>query len=71
MSEKTLPPGHVSNLTPEQIAEGLRNIQRGSTDGGQTLPQPKTFEPFDARTATPEEVEKEARKRGFRVYRNF
>jgi hypothetical protein len=71
VTEKTLPPGHISEATPEEIRERMERIKWGSTDGGQTLPQPKTLEPFDARTATREEVEKEARKRGFRVYRNF
>jgi hypothetical protein len=67
VTDKTLPPGHVSTLTPEEIAEGLRKIKWGSTDGGQTLPTRKvSTEPFDARTATPEERAAKAKELGIR-----
>jgi hypothetical protein len=69
MTEKTLlPPGHVSTLTPEQLRESLRRIRWGSTDGGQTLPKAKPIDPdFDARTATPEEIQKRARAIGVKL----
>jgi hypothetical protein len=70
VTKKTLPPGHVSTLTPEQIAEGLRKIKWGSKDGGVTLPKAKPFDPnFDARTATPEEIDKHARANGISIKR--
>jgi hypothetical protein len=57
-------------LTPEQIAEGLRKIKWGSKDGGVTLPKAKPLDPnFDARTATPEEIDKHARANGISIKR--
>jgi hypothetical protein len=70
VTDKTLPPGHVSTLTPEQIAEAMRKIARGSKDGGLTLPKAKPIDPnFDARTATQEEIDKHARANGISIKR--
>lgn len=58
---------HADNLTPEEMTEALRKIKWGSTDGGQTLPTRKVSpEPFDARTATPEERAAKAKELGIR-----
>jgi hypothetical protein len=71
MTDKKRPAGHVSTLTPAEIAEGLRKIARGSKDGGVTLPKAKPFDPnFDARTATPEEIDKHARANGIFIKRH-
>jgi len=64
-------PKHVRDTTPEEIAEGLRKIKWGSTDGGRTLPKAKPIDPnFDARTATQEEIDKHARANGISIKRH-
>jgi hypothetical protein len=65
LTEKTLPPGHISTATPEEINERMQRIKWGSKDGGLTLPTRKvSTEPFDARTATPAERAAKARELG-------
>lgn len=70
MTKKTSPSKHVRDMTPEEIAEGMRKIRHGSTDGGQTLPKAKPIDPnFDVRTATQEEIDKHARANGISIKR--
>jgi hypothetical protein len=66
-------PFHAKNLTPEEMTEALRKIRGGSTDGGQTLPksQKTPTEGFDARTATPAEIDAEAKRFGVRIHHSI